>query len=101
MVLLLPHSLGEQVCDVLSSRGLLLVTCLRVSRLISTAHEESVWVIDEAEISWGELSPLDPLGLFSFIRSGFSQVPSCLLTGKESFLTDLGSPHATWNDSQT
>lgn len=101
MVLFLPHSVGEQVCDVLHSHGLLPVTCLMVSQHISRDHEESVWPIDEAEISRGELSPLGPLGLFSFIRSGFSQVPSRLLTGKESFLSGLGSPNATWNDSQT
>lgn len=90
-VLFPPYSVGEQVHDVHSSRGLLLVTCLMGSWLISTAQEGFVWVLDEAETSWGKPSPLDSSRLFSFLRSGFSQVPSQLVTGKEPFLNDLGS----------
>uniref|UniRef100_A0A8C4KYF0 Collagen and calcium binding EGF domains 1 n=1 Tax=Equus asinus asinus TaxID=83772 RepID=A0A8C4KYF0_EQUAS len=90
-VLFPPYSIGEQVHDVHSSRGLLLVTCLMGSWLISTAQEGFIWVLDEAETSWGKPSPLDSSRLFSFLRSGFSQVPSQLVTGKEPFLNDLGS----------
>lgn len=51
-----PLSVGH-VCDVPGSWGALPVTCLMASRLISTAHEEPVRVIVEAEILWEKLSP--------------------------------------------
>lgn len=55
-VLFPPNSVGAQVCDVPGSFGPLVVTCLMVSWLICIVHEESVWVVDEASISWGKLS---------------------------------------------
>lgn len=63
-----PRSVGEQVCDVPDSRGLLLVTCLMVSRLIPMAQEGSVGVIDEAEISWGKTLSVRPIMTIFFYQ---------------------------------
>lgn len=73
-VLFPPHSAGERVCDVHSSCGLRLVTCLMVSWLVSTAHGQSVWVIDDTEISWGKLSMRPIVTIFfrqKWLFSGF------------------------------